>query len=519
MPTTATEWLESHPESAEALEEMLDGLDLPFSVLTELPEPMKRMIVRELGETFGQDYWRNIAETTAGDAERILEEGLQEGRSIRQMARELMEELGGDRYAETRVYNIARTESGNALNGARKGVVDQLAEDIPEAKVRAEWLSVLGTTTRPAHAELDGVPADEDGLWNLDGMMVPWPGHFSLPANMRCGCQCSIVTSFGMDEDEARSLISDYEQRVEEFGGEEAIDDLQEKGDLPGHEFHGNQWTDGMGGTMRGDDGKLRMADGSPLPDYIPKNIPPAWKNVVVATDPSSDLLVKGVDAKGRTQSIYSDSHNSRQAAAKFARINELRSKQESIMREVDRDLSRGDSRTKENAAVLRLINHTGIRPGGEGDTGAEKQAYGATTLLGQHIVRTGGEVRLQFVGKKGVDLDIPVKDASLAKDLLSRAGSAGRDGRVFATDSGSLRDYVHSKDGGSFKPKDFRTAKAAEVAISTIDKMSRPKTVGEYKKAVREVAKVVSSQLGNTPTVALQSYIPPAVFSKWRIK
>lgn len=219
MPSTATEWLERNPDNLERLEELLNGMDLPVTVLSELPEPMKRRIIEELQNSFNQDYWRSIAETTVGDAERILTTGLQEGYSIRRIAEEMMNQLGGDRYARYRATNIARTESGNALNGARKSVVDQLAEDVPEAKIRAEWLSVLGTTTRPEHATLDGVPADENGMWELAGYKVPWPGHFSLPAEQRCNCQCSIVTSFGMDEDAAARLISDYEDRVK-FGEE-----------------------------------------------------------------------------------------------------------------------------------------------------------------------------------------------------------------------------------------------------------------------------------------------------------
>lgn len=54
--------------------------------------------------------------------------------------------------------------------------------------MKLTWLSVLGTTTRATHAMLDGVPADEDGLWELGGVRVPWPGHWSLEAGERCNC-------------------------------------------------------------------------------------------------------------------------------------------------------------------------------------------------------------------------------------------------------------------------------------------------------------------------------------------
>ena len=46
---------------------------------------------------------------------------------------------------------------------------------------------------------------------------------------------------------------------------------------------------------------------------------------------------------------------------------------------------------------------------------------------------------------------------------------------------------------------------------------MPAPKTEAERKKAVMSVAKVVSSKLGNTPTIALQSYIHPNVFEGWK--
>lgn len=261
------------------------------------------------------------------------------------------------------------------------------------------------------------------------------------------------------------------------------------------------------------------LSNGDPLPDHLPKNIPPAWKNVKVALDPKADLLVKGRDAKGRVQSVYSQTHATRQAAKKFARTNELRSKTKSIQRELNKDLRSKDTNTKENAAALLVIQHTGIRPGGRGNTKAEKQAYGATTLEGRHVRIRGSKMYLEFVGKKGVNLKIPVTDSKLKSMLKERKEASGPRGKLFETNDAKLRIYTKKKDGGSFKPKDFRTAKGTSLAAETMKSLPKPKNQTEYKKRVREVAKVVSQQLGNTPTVALQSYIDPTVFSKWRIK
>jgi len=118
--------------------------------------------------------------------------------------------------------------SGNALNGARKGVMDQLQADLGDrVPMKAIWMSVLGNTTRDTHAALDGVPADKNGLWYLGGMMVPWPGHYSLPAGERCQCQCSIYTELGMLDAEALQLIQEYNDSGELY--EESLETLIEK--------------------------------------------------------------------------------------------------------------------------------------------------------------------------------------------------------------------------------------------------------------------------------------------------
>lgn len=220
--STATRWLEDNRADLEDLLDdaslWIDG-DLPYQILTELPPSMKRRIVQELRTSFSQDYWQDIAKTTMGDANRILEDGLKNGLSIREMADQMKESLGGDDYATYRATNIARTESGNALNGARKMVADDLREFLPpevSAAIQTQWFSILGTTTRPTHAALDGVPADRDGMWNLSGYRIPWPGHYSLPPEERCECQCSLIQIFGLQDATSQQLIQDYYDRQNE---------------------------------------------------------------------------------------------------------------------------------------------------------------------------------------------------------------------------------------------------------------------------------------------------------------
>jgi len=254
-------------------------------------------------------------------------------------------------------------------------------------------------------------------------------------------------------------------------------------------------------------------------PEHIKSlKIPPAWSNVHHSMDPNAPLQATGHDVKGRKQYVYHPSFTSSQAEAKFAKIKELDNSFENIKTRNEQNRGHHDPKVAEHAHVMSLIMHTGIRPGGEGDTKAAKQAYGATTLKGRHIVQLQKGTRLRFTGKKGVGLDIPVNEPHLASMLHERAKAAGPGGDLFPRVSArSLLDYAHGL--GGYTPKDFRTHLGTKSAVEHMKNIAPPTDEASYKKAVRAVANHVSTRLGNTPTVALQSYIHPAVFGEWRHK
>ena len=254
-------------------------------------------------------------------------------------------------------------------------------------------------------------------------------------------------------------------------------------------------------------------ASGEKLPDHISAlKLPPAWRNVEYDKNPNADLLATGVDSKGRKQYVYSERFIKEHADAKFARIEELSKKISEINKVVSKDKS-------EEAACLHLVIKMGIRPGSDKDTQAKEKAYGATTIEGRHVVEMpNGSVFMRFTGKKGVKLDLPVNDKSIARELLSRKNKAGNDGKLFDTSADKLIQYSKQQDGGGFKTKDFRTLLGTQTAQQAAAAMLPPKTEKEYVKQVKQVAKIVSEKLGNTPAVALSSYIHPGTFAQWRM-
>ena len=216
--------------------------------------------------------------------------------------------------------------------------------------------------------------------------------------------------------------------------------------------------------------------------------VPPAWKNVKYPKDKL--YAVSGVDDKGRTQYIYPQKFSDKTSSEKFKRIKRFGTEAPAIMNEVKKDI---DKENNTEAEVIYTIYKTGFRPGSDKDTLADKKAYGASNLLKKQVKVSGDKVNFKFTGKKGVEVDKTVKDARLAKIIKRRKVSE----RLFDTSETQVREYFEDKTKGKYHVKDIRTLKAAQVAKAT-------------KGTKKEVAIKVSEELGNTPAIALSSYIPP---------
>lgn len=261
-------------------------------------------------------------------------------------------------------------------------------------------------------------------------------------------------------------------------------------------------------------DGMHPLPDGDTTAHGV--KFPPAWTDVHVSDRPEGvgGMIARGVDSKGRQQYLYSTEHTERQAAAKFARVKAFTEH----LPKLDADLT-GDVATDDTAAALALIRRTGMRPGGTTDTKADKQAYGATTLLGSHVTLQGDTVRFQFVGKKGVNIDIAVTDDLVATAIRARLDKVGTDEPLFATTAAKVNQYLDDHTAPEFKVKDLRTVRANAVAAAMVAARPVPPTSErERKRWVNEVGDAVAAQLGNTRTVALASYINPLVFGPWSV-
>lgn len=252
--------------------------------------------------------------------------------------------------------------------------------------------------------------------------------------------------------------------------------------------------------------------------------IPPAWRGVLIAPRASERLQAVGRDAAGRWQYIYRATHTARRARAKFDRLPALAAALPRLRAALRRDLARtGLSRDKAVAAALWLLITAAMRPGSDAHA-RENGTFGLTTLRSHHVSVCGNRVRLAYRGKHGVAQRHEVVGARLASAVRQMQCLGGRELFAHLDDTGRVRDvsarhlnaYVRREMGARFSARDFRTW-AATLACATV--LWRERTVPErerdaaIRRAVRETAKV----LGNTPAVALASYIHPGLLAAFR--
>lgn len=272
--------------------------------------------------------------------------------------------------------------------------------------------------------------------------------------------------------------------------------------------------------ALRRDDGRTISGESVP-PQLKPpdsKDHPAVKKlgggyHVLVPEEGERDGMIGlGIDSKGRVKRVYSDAFEEGKAREKFIRVLRLTA----VLPEVDKRMLEDSARSDIAAAAL-LVRVTGMRPGSEADRGGAKKAYGASTLEGRHLVVKGDEVRLQFTGKGGKELDIPVTDPRVAALLRERAKGKKKDEQLFpGANENKLNAYLKGVAGDEFKMKDLRTALATALAKNAVKLRGVPDTVREAKAARLEIARQISEQLGNSPAEALKSYIAPECFADW---
>nr|WP_238338203.1 DNA topoisomerase IB [Pedococcus badiiscoriae] len=254
--------------------------------------------------------------------------------------------------------------------------------------------------------------------------------------------------------------------------------------------------------------------------------IPPAWENVWICPLPQGHIQAVGTDVAGRRQYLYHPVWRLKQDQTKFDRVLTAAAKLPAARRRILTDLAlEGMPRGRAAATAVRLLDLGYFRIGNDAYT-QDNGSFGLTTLERQHVRRRGDVIVFTFVGKSGIEHTIEIDDAAAiaALDRMRRRKSASKrllayqDARRWADlDSTAVNAYLADLLGGDLTAKDFRTWHATVLAAVALAASDEPgDTKASRKRAVKAAVDEVAGYLGNTPTIAKNSYIDPRVLDRY---
>lgn len=255
--------------------------------------------------------------------------------------------------------------------------------------------------------------------------------------------------------------------------------------------------------------------------------IPPAWKDVEITTNKRAKILAYGRDQKGRKQYIYNPKFRARKDADKFDRILHFAENLEHMRRVTGQHLRKKKmSREKVLAAMVRLLDSAYFRPGSPKYT-QQNKSYGLTTIRKKHLTIEGDEMIFSYKGKSGKFQEKHVINSKLSQVIKQLEALPGyrlfkyydeNDALIFV-ESQDLNQYIKEIMGEEFSAKDFRTWAGTMIAAGILDELGicEKKQQKELKQRIRNAIVAVSEKLGNTPSVARDSYIDPRIFEHYK--
>jgi DNA topoisomerase-1 len=252
--------------------------------------------------------------------------------------------------------------------------------------------------------------------------------------------------------------------------------------------------------------------------------IPPAWKEVRISRSKNANIIATGFDKAGRLQYLYNPKFRARQEKRKFEKILHFAEALPKMRRITNEHLSRpGLDREKVLACIVRLMDEAYFRIGNE-EYAKENQSYGLSTIRSKHITISGDTVTFDFMGKSGQHQHKRVTDRQVAKLIKHLDELPGYEVFKYYDDAGKLtrvksqdvNAYIKEIMGEEFSAKDFRTWGGTLLASAELAAVERAKTEQERKKAVTICVQKVARKLGNTPAIALSSYIDPRIIKSY---
>jgi len=269
------------------------------------------------------------------------------------------------------------------------------------------------------------------------------------------------------------------------------------------------------GGTVR---------DASTLSRIRSLVIPPAWREVLIASRDDAHLQATGRDARGRKQYRYHARWREFRDEVKYSRMAEFAAALPRIRARVRRDLARpGLPREKVLAMVVHLLETTFVRIGNE-EYARANDSFGLTTLRERQVRVRGAKLEFRFRGKSGVAHEVALTNRRLAgivRRMLDLPGYqlfcyVDEQGESHAVESADVNAYIKEIAGEDFTSKDFRTWGGTVLCARELRALEIPASAAAARRNVASAIAAVAEQLRNTKAVCRKCYVHPVVIDSY---
>ncbi len=181
----------------------------------ELPASVTRRVLAHTGEIMSKPYWKDVNETERQRMLWSIQEGIEEGRTLKQIADSIAKDIDTD---EVRAKRIATTEVTGAYSAG--AIVEAEEGEAAGLTIIKTWANLGDDKVRDTHVEADGqVVVGAAGLFEVGGFKTPRPGWPDLPAEERCGCRCLMPIEPLMEGETIPQHIEAYKAAVASVKG------------------------------------------------------------------------------------------------------------------------------------------------------------------------------------------------------------------------------------------------------------------------------------------------------------
>jgi DNA topoisomerase-1 len=275
------------------------------------------------------------------------------------------------------------------------------------------------------------------------------------------------------------------------------------------------RYVDAAGKSITDDDALARI-------DAL--RIPPAWRDVWIASRSGAKLQATGFDKAGRKQYLYHADFRAQQEQAKFDKLIRFAERLPELRQAMADHLSLNPCEPDWTCALaVRLINLGWFRVGSDRYV-KRHRTFGICTLRCAHVSVKGSRVSFRYRSKHKVWVHTAIVDAEIAAAVRELQRVVGR-GRLFRYRSNGelvnltdrrLNEYIQMHMGDDFTAKDFRTWGGTLLGAIAFAERGPADSPTQAKRVVSAVMRRVGEQLGNTAAVARSSYVSPAVVDQY---